>query len=106
MIISTESKDLYQQFKFINLNDKSKRLDTSIVKMIRNDFNENQNLYLDVLKFLNENRKEIIEKIDRKKEYQEIVENFNIMSSAIDLVHLNQIVNDFGQEKLRNCVIN
>jgi hypothetical protein len=106
MIISTESKDLYQQFKFINLNDKSKRLDTSIAKMISNDFDENQKLYLDVLKFLNENREEIIDKIDRKKEYQEIVENFNIMSSAVDLVHLNQIVNDFGQEKLRNCVIN
>jgi hypothetical protein len=106
MIISTESKDLYQQFKFINLNDKSVRLDTSIVKMISNDFDENQNLYLDVLRFLNENREEIIEKIDKKKEYQEIVENFNIISSAIDLVHLNQIVNDFGQEKLRNCVIN
>jgi DNA replication initiation complex subunit (GINS family) len=106
MIISTESKDLYQQFKFINLNDKSIRLDTSIVKMISNDFDENQKLYLDVLRFLNENREEIIKKIDRKKEYQEIVENFNIISSAIDLVHLNQIVNDFGQEKLRNCVIN
>jgi DNA replication initiation complex subunit (GINS family) len=106
MIITTESKDLYQQFKFINLNDKSIRLDTSIVKMISNDFDENQKLYLDVLRFLNENREEIIEKIDRKKEYQEIVENFNIVSSAIDLVHLNQIVNDFGQERLRNCVIN
>jgi hypothetical protein len=106
MIITTESKELYQQFKFINLNDKSIRFDTSIVKMISNDFDENQNFYLDVLKFLNENREEIIKKIDRKKEYQEIVENFNIISSAIDLVHLNQIVNDFGQEKLRNCVIN
>ena len=102
MIISTESKELYQQFKFINLNDKLKRLDASIVKMIRNDFNENQNLYLDVLKFLNKNRKEIIKKIDNKKEYQEIVENFNITSSAIDIVHLNQIVNEFGQEKLIN----
>jgi len=106
MIITKESEELYRKFRFIDLNDKSIRLDTSIVKMIRNDFDENQKLFLDVLKFLNYNRKEILEKIDNKKEYQEIVENFNIISSAIDLVHLNQIVNDFGQEKLRNCVIN
>ena len=102
MIISTESKKLYQQFKFINLNDKSQRLDSSICKMIRNDFKDDANLYIDVLKFLNDNRKEILSKIENKIEYQDIVENFNISSSAIDIVHLNQIVNDFGQDKLIN----
>lgn len=102
MIISSESIKLYEQFKFINLNDKSKRLDSSICKMIRNDFEDDRNLYIDVLKFLNDNRKEILSKIENKKEYQDIVENFNITSSAIDIVHLNQIVNDFGQEKLIN----
>jgi len=106
MIITKESEELYRKFRLIDLNDKSIRLDTSIIKMISNDFDKNQKLFLDVLKFLNYNREEILEKIDNKKEYQEIVENFNIISSAIDLVHLNQIVNVFGQEKLRNCVIN
>lgn len=102
MIISIESEKLYKQFKFINLNDKSKRLDSSICKMIKNDFKDNQNFYIDVLKFLNDNRKEILAKIDKKQDYIDIVENFNIISSAIDLVHLNQIVNDFGQDKLIN----
>lgn len=102
MIISTESTKLYQQFKFINLNDKSKRLDSQICNMIRNDFEDNPNLYIDVLKFLNDNRKEILSKIENKIQYLDIVENFNIISTAIDIVHLNQIVNDFGQEKLLN----
>lgn len=100
MIISTESKKLYQQFKFINLNDKSKRLDSQICKMIKNNFEDNPNLYIDVLKFLNDNREEILSKIENKIQYLDIVENFNIISTAIDIVHLNQIVNDFGQEKL------
>lgn len=100
MIISTESKNLYQQFKSINLNDKSQRLDSSICNIIRNHFEDDRNLYIDVKKFLNDNRKEIISKIENKKEYLDIVENFNITSSAIDIVHLNQIVNDFVQENL------
>ena len=99
MIISTESKNLYQQFKFINLNDKSKRLDSSICNMIRNDFKDDTNLYIDVLKFLNDNRKEILAKIKNKDNYKKIVRNFNIIPNPIDIVHLNQIVNDFGQEK-------
>jgi hypothetical protein len=106
MIISTESKDLYQQFKFINLNDESTKLDTSIVNMINNDFDENQKLYIEVTGFLIYHQEQILKKIDNKNNYKEIFEKFKILSSAIDLVHLNQIVNDFGQEKLLNCVIN
>ena len=102
MIISSESKKLYQQFKFINLNDKSKRLDSSICNMIRNDFKDDQNLYIDVLKFLNDNRKEILSKIKNKNNYKKIARNFNIIPNPIDIVHLNQIVNDLGQEKLIN----
>lgn len=102
MIITTESTKLYQQFKFINLNDKSKRLDSQICNMIRNDFKDNTNLYVDVLKFLNDNRKEILVKIENKDVYIKIVRNFNIIPNPIDIVHLNQIVNDFGQEKLIN----
>jgi hypothetical protein len=106
MIISTESKYLYRKFKFINLNDESTRLDTSIVKIVNNDFDENQKIYIAVTGLLINHEEEILKKINNKNNYKEIFEKFKKLSSAIDLVHLNQIVNDFGQEKLRNCIIN
>lgn len=102
MIISSESRTLYQEFRFINLNDKSLKFESSIINMIRNDFKDNQNLFIDVLRFLNENQKEIMAKIDKKQEYQDILDNFNLVPNAVDLVHLNQIVNDFVEDKLRN----
>ena len=66
------------------------------------NFKDDTNLYIDVLKFLNDNRKEILAKIKNKDNYKKIVRNFNIIPNPIDIVHLNQIINDFGQEKLIN----
>lgn len=100
--ISQESKEMYEDFKSYNLNDKSKRYDTEIVKMIRHYQEEYPELFKSVKKFLNENRKVIIAKVKNKKMYKDIISNYNIMFGAVDIVHLNQIVNEFFSQKIND----
>lgn len=104
MIISKESIQLYEEFKFINLNDKLQRNDLRIRSLIAMDFyfKDKKTLYMSVLKFLGKNRTEILSKIDKKKEYIKIIKTFNIVTQALSIVHLNQIVNEFGQENFDN----
>ena len=45
---------------------------------------------------------EILAKVDNKDQYKETFESFKVSPSAIGLVHLNQIVNETGQDKLIN----
>lgn len=92
--ISQESKEMYQDFKTYNLNDKSNRYDTDIIKIIRRYQEEYPELFKSVKNFLNQNRKVIIAKVKNKKMYKDIISNYNIMFGAIDIVHLNQIVNE------------
>jgi len=101
MIITEESEKLYRTFRFINLNDKSKKDDSKIINMIRNHFDKNKIIYIDITGLLMDNQEEILAKVDNKEYYQEIFESFKVAPSAIGLVHLNQLVNETGQEKLR-----
>jgi hypothetical protein len=101
MIITTESEKLYRKFRHINLSDKSKKNDIEIIKMIKDHFDKNQIMYFDVTGLLMDNQEEILAKIDNKDQYKETFESFKVAPSAIRLVHLNQIVNETGQEKFR-----
>lgn len=95
MIFTTESKELYQTFKFLDLNDNLQKTNLSIIDMIKNSFENNRNLYIDVTGFLRENKDKILSKLDNenKNKYQEIWNNFYTKPSSIDLIHLNQMVN-------------
>jgi hypothetical protein len=68
--------------------------------MIKDHFYKNKIMYIDITGFLMDNQEEILAKVDNKDQYKEIFESFKVAPSAIGLVHLNQIVNETGQEKL------
>ena len=53
--ISKESREMYEDFRCYNLNDKSNRYDTEVVKMIRHYREAYPELFISVKNFLNEN---------------------------------------------------
>lgn len=95
MIITAESKELYQEFRFLDLNDNLQKTNSSIIDMVKDSFKNNRNLYINVMGFLRENKDKILSKLDNenKNKYQKIWNNFYTKPSSIDLIHLNQMVN-------------